>query len=278
MPIRSHSRLLTGSRGQAADLRRDRGQVLGRGLGPGRGPGRSRRRSAVLLGAALVPALALTAACGGGGGDDKAKKPGPVVASGAVSVGKLTSSLLGNSDVPHVQVLPAGDKSQLLGGGGSVEEPACQPIYDEWSSQPKHPRQVYTGAMVTDSSSPDKGAKAISLSVIASYKKGEARAVLDDLTAALKTCTGYKILREGTTTSFVVGSAKAAPGLGDQAVAYTVGDKSKGPAGTILVTVVRVGDTTAAYETIRADHKAATINPAIPLKQAAKLRTAASGK
>jgi hypothetical protein len=231
----------------------------------------------VLLEAALVPALALTAACGGGGGD-KANKPGPVVASGAVSVGKLTSSLLGNSDVPHVQVLPAGDKSQLLGGADTVDKPDCQPVYDEWSSQPKHPRQVYTGAMLTDSSSSDKGAKAISLSVIASYKKGEAQAVLDGLTTALKTCTGYQVTRDGATTAFVVKPAAVAPGLGDQRIAYTVGDKSKGEAGTVLVTVVRVGDTTAAYETVRADHKAATINPAIPLKQAAKLRTAASGK
>ena len=263
MPIRSHSRLLTGSHEQAGDLRRSR----------------PRRRSAVLLGAALVPALALTAGCGGGGGDGgKAKKPGPVVASGAVSAGKLTSALLGGSDVPKVQVLPAGNKDQLLGGPQQVDKPACQPVSDEWSSQPKHPRQVYTGAMITDTSSPDKKAKAISLTVIASYKKGEAQAVLDELTTALKTCSGYQVTRSGTTTSFVVKPAPVSPGLGDQQVAYTVGDKSKGAAGTVLVTVVRVGDTTAAYETIRADHGTATLNEAIALKQAAKLRAAAGGK
>lgn len=248
MPIRGRSRLLAGSR---------------------------RTLPAV---AVLVPALALTAACGGGGsGSASAKKPQGVVASGAVPTAKLIQALITSKDVPHVQVLPAGSKTQLLGGPQKADKAACQPVADQWSSRPKHLRQVYAGAMLTDTAAKDKNAKTISLEVVASYKPGEATAVLDDLTTALKTCHSYKTTRGGATTTFEVKTvAPTGAPLGDQQVTYTVTDTARGAAGTVLVTVVRSGDTTAAYETVRADHKTATLRAAIPLKQAAKLHAAAA--
>ncbi|HEY5834189.1 hypothetical protein [Streptomyces sp.] len=45
----------------------------------------------------------------------------------------------------------------------------------------------------------------------------------------------------------------------------------------MLVTVVRTGETTAAYETPRADHRPPTLRPDIPRTQSAKLREAARG-
>jgi hypothetical protein len=221
--------------------------------------------------AALLPALALTAACGGGG----KKAPQDIRASGAVRTAQLTQALLTSKDVPHVQVLPAGSKTQLLGGPQKAAPAVCQPVADQWSSQPKHPRQVYVGGMLTDTADSDKNAKTISLSVVATYKSGEAGQVLDDLAAAVKSCTSYKTTRNGVTSTFQVHALPQATGLGDQQVTYTVGDAAKGAAGTVLVTVVRVGDTTAAYESLRADHTLATLRAAIPLKQAAKLREAA---
>lgn len=240
MPIRADHRLLTGSR--------------------------------VVAAAALLPVLALAAGCGGGSGKDK---PGPVKASGAVPIAKLTSALLTSSDLPHVQVLPAGSKEQLLGAAQKADVAACQPVLDQWSSQPAHPRQVYTGAMVTDTTDTGKGAKTISLTVIASYKAGEAKTVLDELTTALASCRSYAVVRGGTTTRFAVEPAPVAAGLGDQQVSYTIGDTAKGAAGQVLVTVVRAGDTTAAYETVRADHKPAALRRTIPVEQVRKLRTAA---
>lgn len=229
--------------------------------------------------AALLPALALTAACGGGGdgkgGQGGKETPQNVRASGAVSTVNLTQALLTSKDVPDVQVLPAGSKEQLLGPRQLTDSTACQPVADQWSSQPAHPRQVYAGAMVTDTAAKDKNAKTISLSVVASYKPGEAKAVLDDLTTALKTCTGYNTTRNGTATTFAVHTVALSGGYGDQQVAYTIGDKAKGTAGQVLVTVIRVGDTTAAYETLRSDHTPATLRAAIPQKQVAKLRDAA---
>ncbi|WNI15847.1 sensor domain-containing protein [Actinacidiphila sp. ITFR-21] len=234
---------------------------------------RARRRTA-LAAAALLPVLAVTAGCGGGGG----KQPEPVKASGAVPVAALTQALLTSSDVAHVQVLPSGSKSQLLGGPQKADPAACQPVVDQWTTRPKHPRQVYAGALLTDTADQDRNAKAISLEVIASYKAGEAGSVLDELTAALRTCRSYKVTRAGTTSTFDVEPVPAtgAP-LGDQQVTYTVSDPTKGAKGTVLVTVVRSGDATAAYETVRADHKTAALRPAIPLKQAAKLKAAAGG-
>ncbi|WP_328913864.1 MULTISPECIES: sensor domain-containing protein [unclassified Streptomyces] len=245
MPIRAHSRLLAGSRG---------------------GP------PIALPVALLLPALALTAACGGG-----TRKPDRPVASGEVSTGRLMQALLTSSDVPHVQVLPAGTTTQLLGGPQTADKPECQPLADQWSTRPKHTRQVYTGGMVTDTADRDKNAKTISLEVIASYKKGEAKDVLDELTAALRDCHGYRTTRNGATTTFAVAPATAAGGpLGDQQVTYTVTDTALGAAKAVLVTVVRVGDATAAYETVRADHEPAALRPAIALKQSVKLRAAAS--
>ena len=229
--------------------------------------------------AVLVPALALTAACGGGGSDATAKTPQGVVASGAVSTGRLTEALLTSKDVPGVQVLPAGTKTQLLGGRQTADVAACQPVADQWSSRPKYLRQVYAGAMLTDTAAADKNAKAISLEVVASYKPGQAASVLDDLATALKTCHGYRTTRNGTTTTFAVKAVPASgPALSDQQASYTITDTGQGAASAVLVTVVRTGDTTAAYETVRADHTAASLRAAIPLKQAAKLRAAASGK
>lgn len=242
MPIRADHRLLAGRRAVAA--------------------------------AALLPALVLATGCGGGGGKDG---PGPVKASGAVPVAKLTSALLTSSDLPHVQVLPAGSKDQLLGAAQKTDVAACQPVADQWSSQPRHPRQVYTGAMVTDTTDKDKGAKAISLTVIASYKAGDAKAVLDELAAAVAACHGYSVVRGGVTSHFDVKPATTAEGLGDQQVSYTIGDPAKGVAGQVLVTVVRAGDTTAAFETVRADHKPASLRRTIPVEQVAKLRAAAKG-
>lgn len=265
MPIRVRSRLLTGSRGQAAD----------------QGRSRDTARGAALAAAALVPVLALTAACGGGGGGKDKKEPGPIRASGAVSTARLTSALLTPKDVSHIQVLPAGTKTQLLGGSTKSDIAACQPVADQWSSQPKHTRQVYTGAMVTDTADPDKKAKTINLTVIASYTKGTAHEVLDELTTALKTCRGFKATRAGgSVTDYVVQPvqppAGAAP-LGDQQVTYTIRD-AKSAQAAVLVTVLRAGDATAAFETVRADHQPASLREAIPLKQAEKLRKAAEDK
>jgi hypothetical protein len=248
MPIRADHRLLTGRRALAAT--------------------------------ALLPALVLAAGCGGGGGNagkDKKDKPGPVRASGGVSTAKLTSALLTSSDLSHVQVLPAGTKQQLLGDAQKADKAACQPVLDQWSSQPEHPRQVYTGAMITDTADKDKGAKAISLTVIASYKPGDATAVLDELAASVAACSSFGVVRGGATTHFDVRPAPSTAGLGDQQVTYTIADSAKGAAGTVLVTVVRAGDATAAYETVRADHKAATLRSTIPVEQVAKLRAAAKG-
>lgn len=219
--------------------------------------------------AALLPVLALTAACGGGG--DKKSHADP---SATLSAGALTKALLTSDDVSHVQVVAATSKEQLLGGAQKADKPACQPVADQFSDVPRHQRLVYAGGMVTDTAAKDKNAKTISLSVIAAYKPGDAKLVLDDLIGALKNCTSYKTTRNGTATTFAVKPVPLAAHYGDQQVAYTIGDVRQGQTGTVLVTVVRVGNTTAAYETLRADRKPAVLRGAIPLKQAAKLRDA----
>lgn len=239
MPISAHSRLLASSR-------------------------------PALVAAALVPVLALTAACGGGSSKSD---------TSASPAAKLTKALLTNSDVPAVTVVPATDKAQLLGGAVKVDRPACQPIADQWSDKAKHARQVYTGGIVTDTVTKVKASKTISLEVIASYKPGEAKTVLDELAAAVASCRNYSVTRNHVTSTFSVQPAPApsAP-IGDQEVTYTVADTSRGAAGIVLVTVVRAGDTTAAYETVRQDRKTAALRAAIPLKQVAKLRDEAKGK
>ncbi|WP_037910429.1 sensor domain-containing protein [Actinacidiphila yeochonensis] len=208
----------------------------------------------------LLPALALTAACG-------AKKPD-------TPAQRLVHAMLGSKDVPQVKAVPSTASNQLLGDAQKADKAECQPMADQWSTKPsRHTPQVYTGGVLTDTAATDPNAKEITLEVLATYKPGEARQVLDALTSALRACHGYTTVRNGTTTHFTVVAhpASGAP-LGDQQVSYSVTDPALGAQGTVLVTVVRVGDSTAAYETVRADHRTAVLRPAIPLKQSAKLR------
>src|SRR5690242_18279211 len=98
MPIRARSRLLTSSR-------------------------------TVLAAAALLPALALTAACGGG--SSASKTPGtpgtPGTSKGDASpTAEFRHALLTDSDVPDVTVVPAPDNPQLLGPAVTAEPRACQ--------------------------------------------------------------------------------------------------------------------------------------------------------
>lgn len=227
----------------------------------------------VLAVAVLLPALALTAACGGGG---KSKD------SGSAASRKLTRSVITAKDLDHLKVVPATSTSQLLGDEQTTDPAACQPVADQWSLKPKLVRTVYTGALVTDTAAKDAGAKTISLEVVASYPAGRAKQVLDQLSTAIAHCPGYKVTRNGRTSQFTVksvdpstGPADTAGTYGDQRVTYTVTDPALGASGVALVTVVRVGDSTAAFETVRADHKTASLRPAIASKQVAKLRAAA---
>jgi len=208
----------------------------------------------------LVPALALTAACGSHKPDTPAQR--------------LLHAMLGSKDVPDLKVVPSTSSSQLLGGAQKADKADCQPLADQWSTKPsRFTPQVYTGGVLTDTADKDPNAKEITLEVLATYKAGQAKQLLDSLASALRTCHGYQTVRNGTTSHFTVAPhpATGTP-LGDQQVSYTVTDPAMGAAGTVLVTVVRVGDSTAAYETVRADHKAAALRPAIPLEQTAKLR------
>ncbi len=226
----------------------------------------------VLPVAVLVPALALTAACGGGKSKD----------SGSAASKKLTGSVITAKDVDHLKVVPATDDSQLLGAEQTTDPAACQPVADQWSLEPKLARTVYTGALVTDTAAAEAGAKTISLEVVASYRAGRAKQVLDQLSAAVAHCSGYKVTRNGRTSTFTVKSvaASAAVGgtFGDQQVTYTVSDPALGASGMALVTVVRVGDFVAAFETVRADHKTAALRAEIASKQVDKLRAAADTK
>lgn len=246
MPIRPRSRLLTGSR-------------------------------PLLVAAAMVPVLALAAGCGGGGGGGgKSSANGGGDTKDAAT--GLTRSLLTSKDLPGVTVVPATSTDQLLGGPQQVTPAACRPIADQWNAHPVRPRQSYAGAMVTDTAAKARASKTISLELIASYRPGEAKAVLDELTTAVRGCRNYHVTRGTATTTISVQPAPdGGTRLGDQQIAYTVADTSGGAKGIVLVTVVRTGDTIAAYETLRQDHQPATLRPAIPLAQAAKLRTASGG-
>jgi hypothetical protein len=237
---------------------------------------RIRARSRLLAGsrgflpitAALLPVLALTAACGGGGkGGD---------GSASASSDRLTRAMISAKDADHLQVVAATSKAQLLGAEQTTDPAACQPVADQWSSEPAIDRQVYTGAMVTDSAAKDKGAKTISLEVVASYPSGRAKTVLDHLAAAVAGCHSYKVTRSGRTSTFdvkaVTPTAATGGRFGDQQVSYTVADPALGASGVALVSVIRVGDSTAAFETVRADRKTAALRPAIVRKQADKLR------
>ena len=159
MPIRARHRLLTGS------------------------------RKALAARAVAPPALALIR----GLRRRPARQAEGASASGAVSIAKLTrrcspprtcrtSGAAGGQQDPTAGRRAEGRRGGLPAGA------------DQWSSQPKHPRQVYTGALVTDTADKDKGAKSISLTVVASYKAGEAKTVLDELAAAVATCHGYYVV------------------------------------------------------------------------------------
>lgn len=245
--------------------------------------------------AALVPVLALSAACSGGdsdgdsgkgkgkdkagnggnsaekdpsasttdpGTDEEAPASGAALTREQLEKAALTSEDLGKeykvTDVP-----PEEEKN---GDVLTADKPECQPVADVLSAKPKYKRvaTVNRNALKGDFTAESA---ALVFTYLASYQPGDAEKSFSELKAALGACKSFTV--KGQKSPQTVTEEKS-PGLGDESLAFTLNDQESG--GPMLFNVIRIGTTQAALAGTDLTGGEPTVPVEVATKQADKLQ------
>ncbi|OEV05340.1 sensor domain-containing protein [Streptomyces oceani] len=214
-----------------------------------------------LAAAVAVPALVLSsAACGSGddgGGDGKKRSGG--TSGGSESDGggedseakpltkaQLKKALLKTGDLKGYKSTP---KDEVFGTEEKVQpDPSeCEPLTDSADAEPKYSRSAYEATAVSPAG------KSISANVhqvlLSSYAEGEASSWLDEMHGALESCQNFTMKVEGKPATFQITKGQQV-GIGDDAVQYTMENKTKGEGVPMTFTVIRSGANTATFTSV----------------------------
>ncbi|MDJ0341337.1 hypothetical protein QMK19_14870 [Streptomyces sp. H10-C2] len=252
--------------------------------------GRIRIRRVVAV-AAVLPVLALAAACSSDGGksDDAKKKDGvttsPAVPSTAaptaaakppLTEAQLRAVLVKDADLPGYKVEASTSASMSADDKLTTDKPQCQPLADPVGTKPKYVRKAYAGASVAKKDALGSGAE-VHRMLLASHAPGDAGKMMAELKRALDTCTAF-IATAGTGKKIPFTITKAATvTAGDEAVSYVMADTSDKVAGAALVTVVRSGDDSITFLSAKLTGGQAAAPVDVARKQDAKLKAATAG-
>ncbi|MFI0937947.1 sensor domain-containing protein [Streptomyces sp. NPDC021020] len=231
--------------------------------------------------AAALPALLLAAACSSGDDSAKPDSASPSVLSGKapLTTDQLSKALITDSDLPGWTVQPSqtadtSDTSRL-----TADKPACQPLADVTSSNPKIHRMAFVGAAfakTTDKSGATP--EIINQMLVASHAPGDADKVMAELKTALTTCTGFTATdSSGAKTPFTISKGPAVP-VGDKAVSWIMNDTADKKAGAALLSVVETGDTVTMYVSVKSAGGAGPLPVDAERKQAEKLKKALAAR
>jgi hypothetical protein len=157
----------------------------------------------------------------------------------------------------------------------TADKPACQPLADITSTQPKIHRMATVGAAFAKTSATSTATPAeINQMLIASQAPGDAQKVMDSVKTALAGCTSFNA-KDGTgqKTPFSIGKGPAVK-VGDASMAYIMTDTADKKTGSALVTVVRTGDTITSYISVKSAGGIGALPLAVAQKEDQKLRAA----
>lgn len=235
------------------------------------------------LAAAALPALLLAAACSS---SDSADSPNvhdgtPNILSGKapLTTDQLSRALVTDADVPGYTVQPSKTADSSDTSGLTADKPACQPLADITSSNPKIHRMAFIGAAFakttkTSGATPD----VINQMLVASHAPGDAKKVVESVKTALAGCTAFTAVdSSGTKTAFTITKGPAVP-VGDESVSYVMNDAADKKAGAALVAVVQTGDTVTAYVSVKSSGGAGPLPVDVARKQSEKLKTALAAR
>ncbi|MGH4034227.1 hypothetical protein ACQB60_35515 [Actinomycetota bacterium Odt1-20B] len=198
--------------------------------------------------ASVVAVLGLAAACSsdGGGDDEGGTKPSKSAAAqgdqkpSAQAV--LERAALTKKDVPGYKIDEGAGRDARGARGGAVRPDVCRPLAGAFAPVPPSGATAHVDRVVTGTDLKDATSTRVRLS---SYEGTGAKKAMADLRTALKSkkCVTFW---DGGERSFGL-RAQAAPGKGDETVAYKLASRK----GTFLVrknvTVVRSGSTLVAF-------------------------------
>lgn len=238
--------------------------------------------------AAVLPVLALATACSGddGGKSDGKKKDGtttaPVTspttaAKPPLTAAQLRAALVKDADVPGYKVEASKDEAMSPDDAMTADKPECQPLADPPSTRPKIPRTAFVGASVgkMDAANLPAGIQLNQL-LLASHAPGDAAKMVAGIRQALEKCTAFTATDgTGKKTPFAIRKGPEVT-VGDEAVSYVMSDTSDKEGGTALVTVVRTGDSSVTYLSVKGAGGAGDVPLDIARKQDARLKAAAA--
>ncbi|MER7176448.1 hypothetical protein [Streptomyces mesophilus] len=204
--------------------------------------------SQVVVAAAVVATLGLTAACSGDGGSDGGDKSGKDKSSAGQSGGgeekaapalteaQLKQAIIGDTEVKGLKFQSEGTEDAAPDAEKVSAE--CQALGDVLSgtTDPKPKASVAKGGMAADMSQ-------LAYVNLAAHEQADAEKVLGDVRTASKACKGFED-SEGAKSTV---EAQADPQAGDEAVAYKIGTEMDGQKVTLAVNVVRSSSTVAVF-------------------------------
>ncbi|NGO75840.1 hypothetical protein G6045_09170 [Streptomyces sp. YC504] len=204
--------------------------------------------SQVVVAAAVVATLGLTAACSGDSGSDGGDKSGKDKSSAGQSGGgeekaapalteaQLKQAIIGDTEVKGLKFSAEGTdeaapESEEMSG-------ECQPLGDVLSenTDPKPKANTAKAGM-------DGQMSQLAYVALSAHEQADAEKVLGEVREASKNCKGFTD-SEGVKSTV---EALADPQAGDEAVAYKIGGKVEGQTVSMVVNVVRSSSTLAVF-------------------------------
>ncbi|MBC9717281.1 hypothetical protein H9Y04_32615 [Streptomyces sp. TRM66268-LWL] len=199
--------------------------------------------SQVVVAAAVVATLGLTAACSGDsdGGDKSGKDKGGAGQSGgdekkgapALTEAQLKSAIIDKLAGYQFEVIP---ENEFPKESAKVSDD-CKPLSDMtgFTSDPAPKARIAKGGLNKEFT--------LASAALLAHEQADAEKVLADVRAAVDKCKNY-----GDSTGSYTGIAsQPAPEVGDEAVAYKMSAQSEGENGLLSFNVVRSGSTVAVF-------------------------------
>lgn len=240
--------------------------------------------------AVVLPVLALAGACSGddGGSDDGKGKDGattapatsaaasPTAAAKApLTAAQLRAALVKDAEVPGYKIEASANEAMSPDDAMTTDKPECQPLADPPSTRPKYARKAFVGASA-GKADPGNLPASVELTqlLLASHAPGDAAKMVADIRQALQKCTAFTATDgAGKKTPFTIKKGPAVT-VGDESVAYAMSDTSDKEGGTALVTVVRSGDASVTYLSVKGTGQAGDPPLVVARKQDTKLKAA----